>query len=495
MILRRLYIILIVSVLITNELWSQKDTDPPDSPVLLLVSVQPGTGFTEISWQKSIAPDVKGYIVYYFRNGEGFAFDTIYNPGSAYYVNTGSSAGQRAEAYVIASFDTANNVSPLSNPLITIFNTVKADTCRSSLNITWNEYMKVPLKVNRYKVMVSENGNPYYEAGLCEPGKTLFTLQGIKTGTKYCVIIEAAIEGDKVSSSNKTCIEAKLQKAPQWINADFATVDDDGKISLSFTFDPQSEIKKFRLERRKEAEMDYSTVADISASENNIKYKDNHAEITKRNLYRLAAINNCGITARYSNTVSNMALKADLMENMIKFSWNKCYGWRGGIAGQTIWINYGSGFEESAFLTAYDSVHTLNYSEIMYYITGPTICFYITANENMNEFGIRGISLSNTVCLQPEEKVFVPNAFTPDGDNVNDFFRPFMSFIPASFLLVVTDRNSNILFESTDYLKPWDGKRNGDYLPAGVYLWYVRITAPSGNTIRKNGTVTILRNW
>jgi len=41
-----------------------------------------------------------------------------------------------------------------------------------------------------------------------------------------------------------------MQRPPQWINADYATVNSENKISLSFTIDPLSEMTHFSLERK-----------------------------------------------------------------------------------------------------------------------------------------------------------------------------------------------------------------------------------------------------
>jgi gliding motility-associated-like protein len=92
------------------------------------------------------------------------------------------------------------------------------------------------------------------------------------------------------------------------------------------------------------------------------------------------------------------------------------------------------------------------------------------------------------------ERITVPTAFTPDNDLVNDLFKPVLSFIPLEYHLVITDRQNNILFESTDHQAQWDGTRNGNPLSQGVYLWFLKVKTPSGKIISKSGTVTIIKN-
>ncbi|MGQ9620107.1 MAG: T9SS type B sorting domain-containing protein [Bacteroidales bacterium] len=494
MILKKICVVLVLTGTLFPGVWCQADNDPPDSPVLRFVTVQPETGFIEIYWTKSLSPDVSGYVLYDFKNGEGFAFDTIYNPAAIGYIFTRLDSRERAVAFVVASIDTAGNVSPLSNSLTTMFINASADTCRSTISITWNHYNSVPDKVTEYRVLVSENGNDYYEGGIINAGSNTFTLNNIRNGVTYCLLVEAVLEGGLKSSSNKICVNIKMQRAPEWINADYATVDDNGKILLSFTVDPQSEIRNFRLERKELSQTEYTVINDFTVSGNNLKYTDDTPDITKRYLYRLAAINNCGIASVYSNPATNIVVNIFFSSNVLKISWNPYSGWLGGIAVQSIQANFGKGFNELSSLHPDDSLIIINYADIMYNVSGSEICFYITADEIPNSRGISGSSRSNIVCIESEERFFVPNTFTPDEDNINDLFRPVFSFVPVTYLLVITDRNNNILYESTDYEASWDGKKNGRQLPSGVYLWYLKISSPSGKKIEKSGTVTIIRN-
>jgi gliding motility-associated-like protein len=127
----------------------------------------------------------------------------------------------------------------------------------------------------------------------------------------------------------------------------------------------------------------------------------------------------------------------------------------------------------------------------MYDVSGDKVCFRIIASEGSNPNGINGQSISAAACITPPEVITVPNLFTPDNDLLNDYFRPVLSFTPKDYHLVISDRKRNILFETSDYLKQWDGLFGGKPQPQGVYLWYLNVTTPSGGKISKTGTLTI----
>jgi gliding motility-associated-like protein len=115
------------------------------------------------------------------------------------------------------------------------------------------------------------------------------------------------------------------------------------------------------------------------------------------------------------------------------------------------------------------------------------------AVENGNPYGVNGESSSAENCSSTSEIITVPNLFTPDGDLVNDLFKPVLSFIPENYHLVISDRKGKTVFESKSESEEWDGSLNGSPLPQDVYLWFLKATGPSGKSVTRTGTVTIIR--
>ncbi len=85
---------------------------------------------------------------------------------------------------------------------------------------------------------------------LAGPDIKSFTIDNFTTDANYCFYIRANLEGNSFSTSNKACILTRMQRPPEWINADYATVNPESGIMLSFTIDPESEIKHFLLEKK-----------------------------------------------------------------------------------------------------------------------------------------------------------------------------------------------------------------------------------------------------
>jgi gliding motility-associated-like protein len=91
--------------------------------------------------------------------------------------------------------------------------------------------------------------------------------------------------------------------------------------------------------------------------------------------------------------------------------------------------------------------------------------------------------------------LYVPDAFTPNGDGVNDVFAPKGHGI-AKYELNIFDRWGERLFTSTDMELGWDGtfpKRAVEDLKQDVYVWKVKLTTVQGKTEEFAGKVTLYK--
>jgi gliding motility-associated-like protein len=88
----------------------------------------------------------------------------------------------------------------------------------------------------------------------------------------------------------------------------------------------------------------------------------------------------------------------------------------------------------------------------------------------------------------------IPTAFTPNGDNVNDTWEitPLQQHESTTIKLKIYNRQGLFLFESDSFTKRWDGRFNGEVLPADSYFFTIEI-ANGGRVEQRNGAVTILR--
>ncbi|HUU99416.1 MAG TPA: gliding motility-associated C-terminal domain-containing protein [Bacteroidales bacterium] len=496
---KNIYNIPILLFLLAYCTYAQNTCETPlVPPVLTSVSVQPETGTIILNWTLSPDSDIAAYIIYSYsidQGSRGDPIDTLWNPTATSYSYSSTASKYFSSSFVVTAFRIPRCEGPFSNVLSTIFSETQIDTCSRKILIEWNSYSSVPNNVLDYSLLVSINGGSFSEAARISSEANSFTLNDFVIDAYYCFFVRANLEGGAFSTSNKACLSTRMQRPPQWINADYATLNNTGdKIFLSFTYDPSSEINLFRLERKSGPTDTFQWVAHEYSFNGWWVFTDDKADILTINYYRLSAIH-CNLPVVTSNISSNIVLTVNNTGNEIKLQWPSYKQWRGDIASHTLFMNTGRGYVEKASFLPADTTYTLNYTEIMYDIRTDKICFMVTSREGQNNpFGIEGVSRSNEACIDILENITVPNIFTPDGDLINDLFRPVLSFTPASYHLLITNRQGTVLFESGDPAEAWDGSRNGTPYPQDVCLWFLRVRTPSGKDISRTGTVSVFRN-
>jgi len=84
-------------------------------------------------------------------------------------------------------------------------------------------------------------------------------------------------------------------------------------------------------------------------------------------------------------------------------------------------------------------------------------------------------TISYTIIIVPIFIIYIPDAFTPNGDNINDAFGPSVYGI-KEFEMKIYDRWGQIIYHTTEKDKPWDGTINNNETQAGVYTYSIVAT-------------------
>ncbi|MDX2173463.1 MAG: gliding motility-associated C-terminal domain-containing protein [Bacteroidota bacterium] len=89
---------------------------------------------------------------------------------------------------------------------------------------------------------------------------------------------------------------------------------------------------------------------------------------------------------------------------------------------------------------------------------------------------------------------YIPNSFTPNGDNNNEIFMPKAVGV-KKYHMDIFDRWGQLLFSTSDIEKGWDGKakKGGDVLPPDVYVYKISVTQNTGKPKQYVGHVTLIK--
>jgi len=90
--------------------------------------------------------------------------------------------------------------------------------------------------------------------------------------------------------------------------------------------------------------------------------------------------------------------------------------------------------------------------------------------------------------------ITVPSAFTPNGDGINDYLYPLNAYNATNLEFRVFNRYGQLVFETKDWTKKWDGTINGKPQDTGTFVWMLRYTdKDSGKEYFLKGTTVLIR--
>jgi gliding motility-associated-like protein len=119
------------------------------------------------------------------------------------------------------------------------------------------------------------------------------------------------------------------------------------------------------------------------------------------------------------------------------------------------------------------------------------ITLYVTDIHNCSD------SIHKMILVDNQINIWVPNAFSPNGDGLNDVFKAECEENIDDFELFVYNRWGQLLFKGTNLLMGWDGTFLGVSAPPGIYTWILNYNVSKNNKqpnrYSKQGTLTLIR--
>jgi gliding motility-associated-like protein len=155
---------------------------------------------------------------------------------------------------------------------------------------------------------------------------------------------------------------------------------------------------------------------------------------------------------------------------------------------------------ESSQLTAYTGFPNTTYSWSPPEGLSCTLCpnpiaspsqsgWYYVTTTNQN-----GCSSTDSIYIEVDgtTNIYVPNIFSPNEDGNNDIYLVRGKGIEL-FNLAIYNRWGQLIFESNDIEKGWDGTKNGSMLNQGVFVYKLNVTFRDGDEFNQTGNITLVR--
>ena len=106
-----------------------------------------------------------------------------------------------------------------------------------------------------------------------------------------------------------------------------------------------------------------------------------------------------------------------------------------------------------------------------------------------------GFSMDNIEITIKDYEIYIPTAFSPDNDGLNDYFSIYRnSEIEADFEILIYDRWGGLVFQSNDINFKWDGSvKDKETISTGVYTYFIKYKDFTGKAFNQTGLVTVVR--
>ncbi len=419
-----------------------------------------------------------------FKSAGGVEVEVMVKTGSGNYVGTGVKSSQTGNVELtlqsldprqihclkLSTTDACGNVTE-SNEVCTVVLNGKAESERNIL--TWNQYPQ-PQEFKSYELL--RNGNRIKRFTKIED--ISYVDNDVECGVSYRYQLVATV-GKAESRSAPVEVTAKSDLKPSTISQAIVSVEQDGSVSLVAFPPTQGTTPAYKMifERADNVTAGFQ---EVGVTENTNRYSDVKAKTSERSYcYRILYENACGNRSEPSKPICTIFLKD--IGQLIK--WTEDPPFTDDVGGYfVVKLNKGGSASETG--------------------VGANLIYdpkFDDPNEQEFEYQIRSrskngsfLSYSNVVLFRREAALFLPDAFSPNSDGINDTFKPSGSFYD-NFQMIIYNRWGQSIFQTTDPGTGWDGAINGDRAPQGPYVYKVIIRDNTGKDFVKKGTVMLLR--
>ncbi|MEM6272030.1 MAG: PKD domain-containing protein [Bacteroidota bacterium] len=464
------------------------DQFAPGVPPILMATVESNTT-DSISWLAYSGADFSHYVLYWETpTGSNIwtPIDSFFNVLDTTYTHVGLNTLDNSYCYKLQVVDVCGFRSSLDSSRTHCTIDLEAAPGLDQAILTWTPYVGWDSVAfyNVYRVSDYNQANAQL-IGSVVGGITTYIDSAVVCYEDYCYRVQAIQQGGFLETawSDTSCATPIHIAAPLPLDMCSASVVGDSAVQLTWTVPPGLEIASIFLEKSTDGQT-FGQIAVLNPTQT--AFFDLDVRVQDQSYYyRISYIDSCGDLSPYSNLARTIVLDAE-MQNAPNLNWNQYEEWPGGILNSRIEVL-------NDLTRAWEFVDVtpetiLSYIDNLTSFDQPIYCYRVSAEENGG--GCR--SVSNIACVPVGPTLFAPNAFTPNGDDLNETFELKGVYI-ADYNLQIFDRWGSLIFESNSLDVQWDGRWRDRPCQEGAYVWVANARGFDGTVIQRRGTVTLLR--
>ena len=218
-------------------------------------------------------------------------------------------------------------------------------------------------------------------------------------------------------------------------------------------------------------------------------FTDGNVNVAEKSYcYRIGVNDKCGHVSNPSNDACNIVLKGKAGHLFFDVDWSPYREWYGGVKDYEIYRRVDTGMMRSLTNTSLLRVHHDEDLDLWW----GAYYYVVKAYEgSVHGIGYDATSLSNEIRLIQPPMVFVPNAFSPNYDNINDVWGVSHAFV-KEFRMQVYNRWGEKVWDNDFKGNQWDGVTRGKMAMNDVFIWVVTYKGWDNRFYTQKGTVTVM---
>jgi gliding motility-associated-like protein len=402
----------------------------------------------------------------------------IYQPTSLsstvsteFVINTDAS---RVQCFQVVAEDGCGAQQPSDEVCSLILNAQAQD---QKNNLTWSPYAGTGA-FGQYRI--SRNNAPIAIGNATNRNTASYLdATGIQCGAQYCYTL-SAIAGPTTITSAPVCVTGLNLTPPGPFQLVYPSVEEPNEVWVQTVLPTISTTPRYTVQvlRANAVGGPFQSVGEL---QNTNLYIDKNVNPSAQSYcYQLVYKNACGLSSAPSEPVCSVWLTSKT-PNGIDWTAESPFAPGGGLS-------YGIEILDTEFNTT----RFVDLGGITHYdpdLTDPRLQvqrFRIVAFSNGRQ------SKSNYYEFRQEPRLYVPTAFTPNGDTENNTFDIRGAFLDT-FEMNVYNRWGEVVYSTKTPSPGWDGTVNGTPLPTGYYSYRISVIDLSGQPVVKTGSVLLLR--
>ena len=473
------------------------DSFIPVTPVVLFSGVL-GNEIV-IDWLESISPEVTGYIVLEVTPTAFVPLDTVFGATEYRFTFGPGDPDPAGRSFRLVAIDPCGNDSPQGTILSPMGLTGSGGSgCTSEITLVPDiADLASFLPTTTLELFVSVNGGAFNAVGTFSPNVATIPFRDANDGEDLCFYVEAVLANNFGRARSTTFCQSVMITQPL---RDFplygVEIDEAGNVLFQYADDiiqPTPSDAQLLVSRIGGLLESAPLPLPVFGTGGLLTFSPLADELVTGETFRFRLTDACDREVN-TNDVAPVVLEVRAFApGSNQLSWTPLFNGLDGVITYDVFRS-----EAGGILTPVVSdLSDLSYVDNFFASSGAEVCYKVRARfrpmgaaptENF-------VFSSNEACVIPMPELYMPSAFSPNGDGTNDVFLPLFSSPPPleGYHFKIWDRWGGLVHETRDPLDGWDGTNQVLPLPSGPYLYIVLYTVGEGKYRNRSGTVNLFR--